>query len=160
MTDQFRVSSFWMVVAILGLCTLALALYRVWPIVFPMISQPFPADPACDLRVGACRTVVAPGQSIILELQPRDIPVLQPLEVTVSLEGLNAHQIAVDFAGVDMNMGFNRIELSGHDQGRYQGVATLPMCVRSRMDWEARVLAETDRGLIAAAYRFTTGAPH
>jgi hypothetical protein len=32
----------------------------------------------------------------------------------------------------------------------------LPVCVRDRMTWEARVLLTTPRGLIDAPFRFTT----
>jgi hypothetical protein len=65
----------------------------------------------------------------------------------------------VDISGVDMNMGFNRATLTRTGPGEFSGPAMLPVCVRARMTWEAKVLLHTDAGLMAAPYRFDTYLP-
>ena len=117
------------------------------------------ADPGCDLGAGACRARFADGGSVTFELEPRRIPVLTPLTLRVGLTGMRAQQVQVDFVGVDMDMGFNRAGLQEREPGLYVGRATLPVCVRKRMEWEARVLVLTARGLVAAPFRFATSGP-
>jgi hypothetical protein len=58
-----------------------------------------------------------------------------------------------------MNMGFNRPTLQEQTPGHYSGEGRLPVCVRDAMEWEARVLIETDDGLVSAPYRFITVKP-
>ena len=89
-------------------------------------------------------------------LEPKDLPLLEPLAIEVRLDRLRADAVEVDFAGVDMNMGYNRPRLSHDDDSRYLGTTVLPVCVRHRMDWEARVLIRTPDGLMAAPFRFST----
>jgi hypothetical protein len=85
--------------------------------------------------------------------------VVQPLQLQVELTGLEAKRVQVDFSGVDMNMGFNRPNLEHQGGGRFAGEARLPVCVRDAMEWEARVLIQTDAGLISAPFRFITVKP-
>ena len=68
-------------------------------------------------------------------------------------------RVLVDFTGVDMNMGFNRVELQPQGDSGFAGEGMLPVCVRMRMQWQARVLMETERGLVSADYRFWTARP-
>jgi hypothetical protein len=77
----------------------------------------------------------------------------------VRTEGVDPDRVEVDFAGVDMNMGFNRVALKPVGQGTFAGTGMLPVCVRARMTWEARVLLHTDAGLLAASFRFDTYLP-
>jgi hypothetical protein len=114
------------------------------------------ADPACDLSVGPC-TARFPGDGeVTLSVEPRGIPVLRPLVVAVATRGLTVSGVAVDFAGVDMNMGYNRPSLTPAGPGLYRGEGMLPICAGGPMDWEARVLLTTERGLLAAPFRFET----
>jgi hypothetical protein len=92
-------------------------------------------------------------------IEPRSIPVVKPLTLSVEMEGLEGERVEVDFAGVDMEMGFNRPQLSASGEGRYSGPGMLPVCVREVMEWEARVLIHTQSGILAAPFRFTTVSP-
>jgi hypothetical protein len=64
--------------------------------------------------------------------------------------------VQVDFVGVDMDMGYNRPSLTEAGPGIYRGEGMLPICVRDRMAWEARLLIGTPAGLLAAPFRFET----
>jgi hypothetical protein len=94
-----------------------------------------------------------------LSIEPRSIPVVRPLHFAVDLVGLDAQRVQIDFSGVDMNMGFNRPTLQEQNPGQFTGEGRLPVCVRDAMEWEARVLIQTDEGLVSAPYRFITVKP-
>lgn len=65
--------------------------------------------------------------------------------------------MSVDFSGVSMNMGYNRIELRKLSRGRFSGQATLPACITGRMTWQAMVVAEHGKMRVAAPFRFEAG---
>lgn len=148
----------WPLVALLFLGVAGLALYRAWPILFPSLLASAPLDPACDLRQGPCASEIPGLGRFLFEIEPRHLPVAQPLQLQVRVEGVEPHAVEVDFVGVDMAMGFIRPRLQPVGAGRFAGETTLPVCVRARMDWEARVLVSTDQGLLAAPFRFTSQA--
>lgn len=138
------------------LAVAASAFYAAWPLLNPKVIETAPLDPACDVRQAPCTAKLPSGGTVRFGLEPRTIPLLEPLKVDVQLEGLAALGVEVDFAGIDMNMGYNRPVLAAKGGGRFEGDATIPVCVRSRMDWEAKVLVRTPRGLVAAPFRFST----
>jgi hypothetical protein len=150
--------SLWIWIAAGGLfaALAAAALQIAWPLLHPEVVASAPIDPQCDLREGPCIGTLPNGARVYFELTPRDLPLLEPLAIDVRLEGLRALGVEVDFAGIDMNMGYNRPSLVAQNEGRYVGKTVLPVCVRYRMDWEARVLVRTADGLVAAPFRFST----
>jgi hypothetical protein len=133
-----------------------LAFWNVWPLLNPAVVASAAIDPACDLRTAACTSRLPTGGTVTLAIEPRSIPVMEPVRLEVSVEGLSASGVEVDIAGVDMNMGYNRPVLQRQGDGRYAGETTIPVCVRNRMDWEAKVLVRTPEGIVAAPYRFST----
>jgi hypothetical protein len=149
--------------ALLGLLFAAIclvALYKTWPILFPNVALKAAVDPTCDLRAGACKTRLNDASYVTFSIEPRDIPVVKPLQLSVNLDGISAKSIEVDFSGVDMNMGFNRTKLSSAGDGVFSGQAILPVCVWDAMEWEAQVLIDTtQQGLISVPYRFITVRP-
>lgn len=134
----------------------AYALFWTWPILFPQVIAIAPLVTNCNLRQGPCTGNLPEGGKVHFEIEPRSIPSLQPLNLAVHTEGLDVHAVEVDFAGVDMNMGYNRVQLDARGTGNWQGQVTLPTCVRSRMKWEAKVIVATDAGLMAAPFHFET----
>lgn len=146
----------WALPVLLGFALIAAALYKTWPILHPTTLVRAPLDPACDLRTGPCRAAFPQGGMVRLGIEPREIPVMRPLKLRVEVAGLEPDGVEVDFAGVDMNMGFNRVRLARTAPGRFEGEAMLPVCVRDRMDWEALVLLETVDGRLGAPFRFET----
>ncbi len=149
----------WILIALLCLALAGVATYKIWPLLNPDIAAMAPLDPDCDLRAGPCTGRFATGGSVSFEIDPKDIPVVKPLRLQVTLNGLEARKVEVDFKGVDMDMGFNRASLEASGNTGYSGKGMLPVCVRYAMEWEARVLVHTDRGLLAAPFRFITVTP-
>jgi pimeloyl-ACP methyl ester carboxylesterase len=128
--------------------------YRTLPLLYPEVTERAVADPLCDLRAGPCTARFPSGGTVRFGIAPRDIPVLKPLGLEVEIEGLTPAGVEVDFAGADMNMGYNRVRLEAAGPGRYQGEGILPICVRHQMTWEAKVMIQTARGYLVAPFRF------
>lgn len=149
----------WLLAGGLFLALAGVAAYKVWPVLHPELVAEAPLDPACDLRAGPCTGTLPGGGRIRFGIEPRDIPVIQPLRFQVQVDGIDAREVEVDLQGVDMNMGYNRPRLSAVGNGRFEGEAVIPVCVRDAMEWEARVLVHTGDGLVAAPFRFITVKP-
>ena len=147
---------FWLAAGGVFAAVAAGAFYVAWPLLNPTVVATAPLDPGCDLRRGPCVVTLPNGAAVRFALEPRTIPLLEPLTIDVHVAGMRALGVQVDFAGVDMNMGYNRPSLVAEGEGRYVGKTVLPVCVRHRMDWEARVLIRTADGLVATPFRFST----
>ena len=123
----------------------------------PETALELPHDPACDLRQGSCTSNLPGGGKVTFGIEPRTLPVLKPLALSVSVEGVKTHRVEASFNGVDMNMGQNHADLPTAGEGTFNGTITIPVCIRNSMEWEAKVLLHTPEGIITAPYRFWTG---
>ncbi len=131
------------------------AKYYLLNLVRPHAEFTFDRNDACELREQACKTSFE-GTSVMLSITPKTIPLLKPLQIDVKIEGLEVYDALIDFSGIGMDMGFNRSKLKRTDKGHFTGKATLPVCTRSKMDWEAKVMLQTEKGLMIAPFRFFT----
>lgn len=152
-----RLSNVILVVAVLVVA--AGAAYRFWPQLFPPDQVVAELNPDCDLRAGPCSLVFDGGGQVSFSISPKTIPVMTPLDIEVQLEGLTPDRVEVDFSGTDMYMGYNRVVLNSKENGWYTGQATIPVCVRDAMEWEAKVLVTTAKGIFTAPYRFISVKP-
>ncbi|MES9967608.1 MAG: hypothetical protein ABW085_10385 [Sedimenticola sp.] len=152
-------STLWLIVGALFIALAGAATYKAWPLLFPKAVVSAGLDPACDLRAGPCTSRLPDGSRVTFGIEPRSIPLVKPLVLRVSVEGIAPSAVEIDFSGVDMNMGFNRPQLEEAGDGEYAGNGTLPVCVRDAMEWEAKVMLHTDRGLVSVPYRFITVKP-
>jgi hypothetical protein len=162
---DWRVALWWLLAVCLAAAAIGVVAYKAWPLLYPQTAERAPLNPECDLRRSACAVRFDSGGTVQLDIQPRGIPLVQALAVEVVLSGLFSPQrVELDLAGIDMDMGYNRVPLhrvdpaaDGDDQQtRYRGQAMLPVCVRDRMTWEARVLLYRADGILAAPFRFET----
>ncbi|WP_126444360.1 hypothetical protein [Sulfuricystis multivorans] len=142
---------------ILALILIGAIGYKLSPLLLPKADLFVQPDVGCDLHRTPCTARLPGGGRLSFSLSPRPIPVARPLEVEVALEGLDAERVKVDFAGVEMSMGYNRPTLRAITAQRHLGQATLPVCVTGRMLWQATVLVETDGKRIAVPFRFEAG---
>ncbi|MDZ4314179.1 MAG: hypothetical protein U0989_05370 [Azonexus sp.] len=131
--------------------------YKLSPILLPKADITVQPDPLCDLQQQACAANLPSGGKIELSMGTRPVPMVKPFEVQVISSGFSPTRVAVDFAGVDMNMGQNRPEFTPRGDGRFSATVTLPVCITGQMDWLVTVLIETGSERIAIPYRLTSG---
>lgn len=131
--------------------------YKLSPMLMPKVDVTIQPDPQCNLQQQACTVTLPSGGLVELSMAPRPIPMVKPFEVAVTTTGFSPARVEVDFTGIDMNMGYNRPQLSARSDGRFSGEATLPVCITGMMDWQATVLIETGSERIAVPYRFSSG---
>jgi len=146
----------WIIVAVLGFILLLVVGYKIKDSMSPSVFATGTLDKSCDLRQGKCLSKLPNGAQVSLTITPNSIPILRPLELNVTIDSIKVSAIEVDFVGIDMDMGYNRSKLDKVDQQHFRGKAVIPVCVRSKMEWEARVLLQTDNGLMMAPFRFHT----
>lgn len=127
------------------------------PLLLPPQDLSAAPDPGCDLHRWACPAPLPGGGRIELSITPRPIPYLHTLRVEVTVQGVEARKVEVDFAGETMNMGFNRVALTAAADGRQHGEAALPVCVSGAMAWVATVIVEAGGRRVSVPYRFETG---
>lgn len=149
-------AALWVSASLLFSTVVAVALSKAWPRLFPPVTRVVAPDPTCDLRAAPCRVRLPAGGWVGLGIEPVGIPLVTPLRLQVEISGLTPGEVAVDFAGVDMDMGYNRVTLSKVGPHRYEGQGMLPVCARARMTWEARVLIRDPDGLLAVPFHFQT----
>ena len=133
--------------------------YWFSPMLLPKSDVAVTADAGCDLNSQTCGASLRGGGRIELSISPHPIPMVQPLTVEVRVVGLEAKKAEIDFAGIGMNMGYNRPELAPAGPGRFAGSASLPVCITGSMPWQATVLLETAQERISVPFRFDSK-PH
>jgi len=115
------------------------------------------ADRACN-PVGKVCTVGDGTLTITLRLGDSVQP-LTPFPVLVSLAGKAATKVSkvtVYFTMVNMDMGFNRVDLSRREDGTWQGQALLPVCSTRRRDWRVTVEVASDTPYVGEFYLLTS----
>lgn len=155
-TDKKSSGNLWLVASVLLLIVLLVAGYKFKQGVITNIIATVALDKSCDLRKGACSLALPNGGKVNFAISPNDIPILRPLVLNVTSDGVQFSAVQVDFIGVDMDMGYNHSTLDKKDNNHFVGTAVIPVCVQSKMEWEARLLLQTDQGLIMAPFRFHT----
>ena len=111
-------------------------------------------DLSCNLRAGPCRLPLPDGGGVELDILPRSLAPMAPLQLEVRVSGALLEARWIEFAGINMDMGFNRASLTRRAPGQFTGSGMIPVCVSDRMIWEARVMLSGDGGWISAPFRF------
>jgi hypothetical protein len=132
--------------------------FKYWKMAQPERTLAAQIDASCDLHRGPCSATLSDGGRIELEISPRPIPLLRPLEIRAKITGMQARRVEIDFSGVSMNMGFNRPVLKDTGNQTFTGQATLPVCITGRMEWQASVMVNTDEAQIIAPFHFEAAA--
>lgn len=146
-------------VLILGLVLIVVAGYRYANSQRTEAGDTVLPEAGCNLHRTACSARLPDGRKLIFGITPHPIPVVQPMQLEVRLEGpasVPLGKVEVDFAGKSMNMGFNRVTLATVDGNHAKGEGNLPVCVTGRMDWIATVLLELDGKRINVPFPFSS----
>lgn len=161
-----RPSRWWLVLAALLIAVLATLVVKLSPLARMPVAVLARAPASCDLLRRPCTAALRDGGRVTLAIAPPGIPLVTPLTLEVWLAGMRApERVEIGFRGVDMEMGYNRFALTAVPATEqtpavvgdyYRGSGILPLCVRQRMRWEARVLLFEPERIRAAAFRFET----
>jgi len=113
-------------------------------------------DKSCDLQRAECAVNLPGGGRMRFAIEPRPIPVLHPIKLTVTVQGVEVKNVEVDFSGLHMKMGYNRPQLQMTSTGRFSGETALPICSDGSMAWRATVLLDVDGKRVAVPFEFVT----
>ncbi|TDX28672.1 hypothetical protein DFO67_10951 [Modicisalibacter xianhensis] len=105
----------------------------------------YPPQVPCDLHRDACQADLGVHADMRLSLGS-DLEPLEPLEIDVHLQGIEAKQVVVEFVGRNMNMGLNRYILDDMGNGHFRGLGQFGVCREDIMPWRAQVTIETADG--------------
>lgn len=111
------------------------------------------SNPDCDISQQAC-TAQAGGVAITLDVSPRNMRSLQPVNFNVSVNGVAVESALVDLQGTEMYMGINQTPLLRQQDGLFTGRGSLGACVTGEMGWRATVLVNTPQGPVKARFDF------
>ena len=115
----------------------------------------------CDLRQGACNIEMA-GQLLEFVIDPAEIQILKPLTIALKFPEnavIFPKKVSVEFEGVNMDMGYNRIWLEPQDDNVFQGQGMLPACTAETMYWRIHLLVQDASGMIDFQFQLTTENP-
>jgi len=112
----------------------------------------------CDLRSGLCQ-VMLDGQTLEFRIQPKDIQVLKPMQISLKLPEnapIFPEIVSVEFEGINMDMGFNRIFLEPQGKKLFKGSGMIPACTSETMDWLVHLKLSLPGRLLDVQFRLTT----
>jgi len=113
------------------------------------------SDTTCDLHKNACDVRLNDGSPLRLEIEPKNIPLMQPLQFKVTTS-LDVPTIEIKLFATNMNMGLHTIKLAQTAKGVYEGEGMLPTCITGNMIWQANVIANQKNKSLGAIFSFKT----
>lgn len=146
----------WVVVGILLITVVTLLIYVQFFHQSQEIIERAALNPECRAAGFPCRVKLKGGGSVQLTISPQPVEVMKPLKVQIKFNRVEVKRVVAQFNGVGMNMGMNRYIFSKESDGTFLATVTLPVCIRSRMEWIAEILLETEKGIIVVPYKFET----
>lgn len=112
---------------------------------------------ACKLGPQVCKASNAQQQVISLQLSPAEIPLMTDLQVDVTTQGISdIQQAKMVVEGVNMYMGYQRVDLNVIAQGKLEGTLVLPICSQSHMQWKAVLSIRTNTSEYITEFPFET----
>ncbi|AHF00641.1 hypothetical protein THIAE_01655 [Thiomicrospira aerophila AL3] len=105
----------------------------------------------CDLHQQAClATSPDQTQQVELALSPQPIPIARPIEASVQLHGFeDVTKVELDIAGINMYMGYNRVNLHAQPNNMFAGQTMLAFCTNEVMQWQVTLLIHHSDGQVS-----------
>ncbi len=109
----------------------------------------------CDLNKQSC-SVNMGEVSMTLDIQPRPVRSLVPLNYQLRINGTTASKVMINLQGSEMFMGINQTELTPVENkpGDFIGKGELAVCTTGEMLWRLTVSAETAAGPLTTWFEF------
>ena len=102
-------------------------------------------DKSCDLHQQGCRATSGDA-AVTLKISPHPIPIARPLGIEVEIENLAVQKMELDISGVNMYMGYNRVELKSTNPNRFVGTSMLAFCTTQKMIWQITLMIHQPDG--------------
>lgn len=121
----------------------------------PSVAAPLSSPAGCDISQQSC-SVTRGEITITVDIQPRQIRSMVPLEYRVKVAGIEADKVMLEMQGVDMFMGLNQtlLQASDADPGLFTGRGELGVCTTGEMTWRASVTVSTSEGPLQTWFDF------
>ncbi|WP_428035529.1 hypothetical protein [Amphritea sp.] len=109
----------------------------------------------CDLNKQSCSVDIGEVH-LNLDIQPRPVRSMTPLNYRVSIDGTMASKVMINLQGSEMYMGINQTELTPlkDKPGVFYGKGELAVCTTGEMIWRLTVSAETAAGPLTTWFEF------
>ncbi len=101
----------------------------------------------CRLDQGPCQIQLSSEEHLKVTLLPHPIKMNVPLELKISFYGSDSllskwKALAMDFNGVDMNMGYTRPSIQSTSKNKFSTTVYLPTCTQEKMLWKGLLILE------------------
>lgn len=145
----------WILLGVIALILLALVILPQWAKEQTTEDSVFIPPLPCNLHQGVC--IASSGKQLLqLSLTPGPLVSMQPLDIEVRLQHIDARQVMLDLQGVEMYMGLNQTQLQ-QDPERpeiWRGTTELAVCTTGEMTWRASVYIDTPETLYSTHFEF------
>lgn len=102
-------------------------------------------DQSCNLHSETCTAKQGDAQ-VTLKISPHPIPIARPLGIEVEIDNIAVQKMELDISGVNMYMGYNRVELKSTNPNRYVGTSMLAFCTTQKMIWQITLMIHQPDG--------------
>lgn len=116
---------------------------------FATLSSP------CNLHEQRCKATLKDGTILTFDIEPKNIPLMEPLRFTVTSEHELSY-IELKLFATNMNMGFHSFTLKPTSKGVYEAQGVLPTCMVGGMIWQANVILNEKSQSLGAIFTFQT----
>lgn len=106
----------------------------------------------CDLHEKPCEIKLENDVSFILEIFPKEIPLMKPLKFKIKTKNYDEETINLFIYATNMQMGTQKIVLNKIKNNEYEAKVILPTCIEGNMIWDTDVVL----GKIGAKFKFKT----
>lgn len=116
----------------------------------------WPVDDSCNLHEQSCSAVNGDAK-VTLKISPHPIPIARPLGIEVATTNLQIKKMELDISGINMYMGYNRVELQSANPNRFVGTSMLAFCTNETMLWQITLMIHlADGSQIQIPYELET----
>ena len=110
----------------------------------------------CNLHKEACSVTLQDGSHITLSIEPKPIPLMKSIELTIKTKNINLDKLDLKVFATNMNMGLIEKSLKKVTNNTYKGKITLPTCIVGNMIWDVNIIANKPTKSLGATFEFKT----
>jgi hypothetical protein len=119
-----------------------------------------PLVAGCPLHLQACRAELPGGGVLTFEITPKQPNPAEAIVLVARFEGVEPEAVQVSFEGKEMYMGYLSYPLRRQqelaDALQFSGRGSLSICIRSLMEWVAKVEVQLGEVIYEVPFEFET----